>query len=105
MTCAPTPAADMTDATTSRRGLRQTRRRWWLTVVIFLAMQLAAPRPAHAWWGWLDNLSGPGPFNGAEFDYKILCLMNQPSYRDAVLARADLARFETILSETLANSP
>ena len=102
MTCAPSPAADMAAPTNSRRRLPQSRRRWWLTALVCLTVQLVAPSSAHAWWGWLDNLSGPGPFNGAEFDYKILCLMNQPSLEEPVLARMAFTAFEKTLSTRLA---
>jgi len=67
-------------------------------------MQLLAPSPAHAWWGWLDNLSGPGPFNGLEFDYKILCLMNQPSLQEPVRAQTDFTLFESALSKELTDT-
>ena len=31
------------------------------------------PAPAHAWFGWLDNLSGPGPFIGDEIEIRLVC--------------------------------
>jgi len=31
------------------------------------------PAPAHAWFGWLDNLSGPGPFMGDEIEIRLFC--------------------------------
>ena len=44
-----------------------------LTFVLCLLMVLLVPRPAHAWFEWLDTLSGPGPFLGAIFDFRVKC--------------------------------
>jgi len=49
------------------------------TAVLSVLCLLLAPTPARAWWGWLDNLSGPGPFNGVEFDYELFCFNTQTS--------------------------
>jgi hypothetical protein len=54
-------------------------------VVLFV---LIGASPAHAWWDWLDDLSGPGPFNGVQLDFRVLCVMNQPSLLEANLALA-----------------
>lgn len=37
---------------------------------------LIIPTPAHALWGggWLEKLSGPGPFRGHVFDARLLCI-------------------------------
>lgn len=55
-----------------------------------LAVSLLLASPAHAWWGWLDDLSGPGPFWGAEFDFRIVCLMEDPPWAEA-FAEAQVA--------------
>ena len=34
---------------------------------------LLTPASAHAWWGWLDDLSGPGKFKGKRFDVRLVC--------------------------------
>ena len=39
-----------------------------------VVMQLAAPAPAHAWWEWLDQLSGPGPFTGVDVQWRVKCI-------------------------------
>jgi hypothetical protein len=52
-------------------------------VLVFLALQLAVPSPAHAWWGWLDNLSGPGPWWGPEFDFRLVCFPGKTTVADA----------------------
>lgn len=57
------------------------RRRTALGFVFLLSLVLA-PRPAHAWLGWLDNLSGPGQFWGMALDYRFLCLMHRPTAAD-----------------------
>jgi hypothetical protein len=45
-----------------------------LTVVLCSLMVLLAPRPAHAWWEYIDYLSGPGRFHGQKFDFRVWCL-------------------------------
>ena len=37
-----------------------------LLLAVFL---LIAPAPAQAWWGWLDELSGPGPWVFGDLQY------------------------------------
>lgn len=53
----------------------------FLLLAVFL---LLAPAPAFAWWGWLDELSGPGRFWGAEFDFRLACLMQQAPWAEAI---------------------
>jgi len=39
--------------------------------------QVMTPAPVAAqrvdWWGWLDHLSGPGPFKGTVLDFRLVC--------------------------------
>ena len=62
---------------------------------------LMVPAPAHAWFGWLDNLSGPGPFHGLEFDVRLACFMDQPTWSQAAAATTVVKSF----TETLLKSP
>jgi hypothetical protein len=105
MTCGPT-RADATTRTRSRRPFRAARRRWYLTALVCLAMQLLAPRPAHAWWGWLDNLSGPGPWWGPEFDFRLVCFPGKTTVADAkrasIAAAALLQRAQTVTAQDVA---
>jgi hypothetical protein len=39
-----------------------------------VVVQLAAPAPAQAWWEWIDQLSGPGPFTGWDFQWRMVCI-------------------------------
>jgi len=39
-----------------------------------VVVQLAAPAPAQAWWEWLDQLSGPGPFMGWDVQLRLVCI-------------------------------
>jgi hypothetical protein len=68
-----------------------------LPIAVLTLTMLAVPRPAHAWFAFLDYLSGPGPFksgyptspqglSGGQFDFTLLCLMPQPDRIDAVKA-------------------
>ena len=50
------------------------RLRHLLIVTCCVVVQLAAPAPAQAWWDWLDQLSGPGPFWGVDLSYRLICI-------------------------------
>jgi len=49
-------------------------RRLVLVVACCGLFQLAMPAPAQAWFEWIDHLSGPGPFNGADIWLRLKCL-------------------------------
>ncbi len=40
---------------------------------VLAALILAVPETAHAWFGWLDKFSGPGPFKGVLLDVRVKC--------------------------------
>lgn len=42
-----------------------------LCAAFFLFMR---PAPAHAWFDWIDQLSGPGPFQGLDFQWRVACI-------------------------------
>ena len=44
-----------------------------LKTSVLLAVLLLIAAPAHAWWGWLDDLSGPGRFRGPQFEFRLVC--------------------------------
>jgi hypothetical protein len=48
-------------------------RRLCVTLILSAILPLAAPQRADAFWRWLDELSGPGKFYGADFDIRIAC--------------------------------
>lgn len=49
-------------------------RRLGATFVCCVLFHLALPAPADAlFWRWLDELSGPGPFNGIEIEARLYC--------------------------------
>ncbi len=69
------------------------------STLVFLAIfVLFVPAPAHAWFGWLDNLSGPGPFIGAAVQYRLACI-DDPKPRENVRAE-----FNAALQRTLAQA-
>ena len=44
-------------------------------IVIVLAavfLQLASPRPAAAWWDYIEQLSGPGPLRGVDVESRVV---------------------------------
>jgi hypothetical protein len=59
-------------------------RRWAVVGMLCAVVQLASPMRAYALFEWLDHLSGPGPFQGIEFQFKMLCVMDQPSREKAL---------------------
>ncbi len=80
-----------------RRGAWRTHPRWWLTMLICLAVQLAAPAPAHAWLGWLERLSGPGPFWTQSYELRLLCFgpkFDKLERLDELLMKANLITLE-----------
>ncbi len=48
-------------------------RSWKSAVGVAAILLLLTPASAHAWWGWLDDLSGPGKFKGRRFDVRLMC--------------------------------
>ena len=45
-------------------------------VIAVLTLVLLCPRPAFAgrsFWGWLEEMSGPGPFRGTDVTFTVLC--------------------------------
>jgi hypothetical protein len=48
--------------------------------------QMLAPAAAQAWiLDWIDELSGPGPFRGMSFEWRLVCFSEpDPAQRDAV---------------------
>jgi hypothetical protein len=61
----------------------------WATVVLLCGViQLASPRSAHAWFEWLDNLSGPGDFHSpywsGHFDVPVICFAEPPRWPEAI---------------------
>ena len=74
------------------------RRRTALSLVFLLSLILT-PRPAHAWLGWLDNLSGPGKFGGLLYEFRGVCFGPEMSYevaRQAIAARRQLKIVDVI---------
>src|SRR6478752_2803342 len=69
-------------------------RRVLLTVMFAVCFVIGRPAPAHAWWHWLDELTGPGPFMGPDFQWRLVCVNDPlPEVRQVELVRArDLAK-------------
>ena len=45
-------------------------------------LQLLAPAPAHAWWDWLEEFSGPGPWKGLVFGARLMCFVAERAEPD-----------------------
>jgi hypothetical protein len=42
-------------------------------LILGVLFELMLPAPAHAWWDWLDSLSGPGKFKGVHLEARLVC--------------------------------
>ena len=69
-------------------------RRLAVSLVLCTLIQLTAPTPALAWFGWLDEWSGPGPFWGQSYDVRLACFGNRLNLRN--LDRDGAAAFEAL---------
>jgi hypothetical protein len=69
-------------------------RRLGLALTLCLLAHLALPSPAHAWWHWIDELSGPGPFNGFEVDLRLVCFSEQVATKKVDEERDDNQRLK-----------
>jgi hypothetical protein len=50
-----------------------------LTAALCAALlELTVPTSAHAWWEYIEQLSGPGPFKGWDIQARVLCLVRTP---------------------------
>ena len=77
-------------------------RRLCITLTLCFLVQAATPPAAHAWlWEYFEELSGPGPFTGWSFEWRVVCFSEpDPANSDAVetddeskLAAAKLVQF------------
>lgn len=77
----------------------------WLerSVVLCLAMIVLTPSPAHAWFEWLDYLSGPGRWYGVKADARVYCFgrTQEQSFSalGAKLAQPDRTALQEVLGE------
>ena len=49
-------------------------RRIIVIALCVLSFLVSLPAPAHAWWDWLDEFSGPGPFTGFDLQWRLACI-------------------------------
>jgi hypothetical protein len=64
-----------------------------VTLVLCVLLSVMTPVRAHAWFGVLDRLSGPGPFYGALYDVRVACLgraFTEPDALELALTRAGM---------------
>jgi len=62
------------------------RLRHLVIVTCLVIVQLAVATPAQAWWDWLDQLSGPGPFWGWDLQYRVICIEDAQGSADVRLS-------------------
>jgi hypothetical protein len=83
--------------------LEVTMRRVTVIALCAVSFLIALPAPAHAWWDWLDELSGPGPFTGFDFKWRIACI-NDPAPREVARKREEQKRLADAMAAALASS-
>jgi hypothetical protein len=49
-------------------------RRFVVIILCALSFLVTIPAPAHAWWDWLDEYTGRGPFWGPDIQFRLLCV-------------------------------
>jgi hypothetical protein len=54
-------------------------RRALMTVCCGLSFLAMTPSPAHAWWDFIEQLSGPGPFWAVDVQFRVFCWVRDPS--------------------------
>jgi hypothetical protein len=68
--------------------------------LVVLFVLIAAP-PAHAWWDWLDDLSGPGKFHGWQFQVRAVCFGGESAPKRIL---DDLKRARGLIDKLVASS-
>ena len=66
--------------------------------MVCVVVQLTTASRADAWFGWLDRLSGPGPFYSLDFEFRLACFGPRFEYvetLDSLLAKAGTQTLET----------
>jgi hypothetical protein len=59
-------------------------RRVFVTALCAASFLFVLPAPAHAWFDWIDQLSGPGPFIGFDLQWRLVCVQDSdPAVREA----------------------
>jgi hypothetical protein len=80
-------------------------RRVVVMVMLVAGFQLLTPAPASAFWRWIDEWSGPGPFNGVGFQMRLICIKDVPATRavpEVEVDPATLSRAEKTVRVLLA---
>jgi hypothetical protein len=70
-------------------------RRVLLTVMFAVCFVVGHPAPAHAWWHWLDEYSGPGPFMGIDVQWRLACIQD-PAVRAVALQNLETKRRQAL---------
>ena len=52
-------------------------RRYYVTLIAAVLVQLLLPSQARAWWEYIEPYSGPGPFFGFSLDARVLCVVQK----------------------------
>ncbi len=74
-------------------------RRLIITTTLALFFQFMTPSPAHAWFGWLEEWSGPGGWLGGLVDLRLVCFGPK---LDTAAARDKMAKAFAALKDAIA---
>src|SRR4051812_27962147 len=65
---------------------------------------ITLPAHAHAWWYWMDEYTGPGPFTGFDVQWRLACLAD-PAVPALALQIVDTKRKEALRKALPAFTP
>lgn len=68
-------------------------------------LTLAAPQPAHAWWEWLEEFSGAGPWKGFDIDSRLVCFVDTNGDKSARVNASRAVRDATKSTDTARAAP
>ena len=69
-----------------------------VVIACICLLGLLTPAPAYAIWGkgWLERLSGPGPFWGTQYHHRFVCISGTPEPQHSKEVELKLATHETL---------
>jgi hypothetical protein len=76
-------------------------------VLLTTLIQLGAAAPALAWWDWLEQLSGPGPWQGVVFGARLVCIVaedGQPTETRSLPVGLSESSFRLVTSRTMSGA-
>jgi hypothetical protein len=80
-------------------------RRLFPIIIGSLLLQFTLPQPAHAWWEWLEEFSGAGPWKGFDIDSRLVCFVDNNGDKSARIAASQAVRDAAKSADTARTNP